>query len=358
MSAQPQEVLSADQSARDILQLDDAALAAAVGLDPAKLDAAPAPEPVKAEAVVEPVVEPVKEPEPIVEGEEVVEEEVVEEQPPKPALTKFQVFDTEGELEPPADLTFTFTANGKVRENVPLDKVILLAQQGYYNHEEKQRVEQTAREANAIKDEHAKLATVVEAFKENFDRIFTDDEYLLEVREEYRKRNTPEEKAKKLEKENARLRQERVMEAEGQTVHAAIQNIILPAFQRIRGESPTVSEHELLGRYTIDTAPYLVNGRLPASRIAEVQRLVEVDLAHWAKGLHIQRTEAEAEKTREVTKAKAVTAQTKRILARSAAPVAAGGSRAAEASKPDPTKTKLPDAASTQDWFNTIFPST
>src|ERR1041384_159916 len=155
-----------EKSAREMLEVSDAQFLEAIGITP-KAEEKPVAEKVE-EKKEEPVV--VAKPDEVTKPDEAapadeeapVDEAKPEEKKPEPKVYDFKISDKEGELEVPEDLTFTFTANGKVRENVPLTNVLKLAQMGYYNHEREQALKSVEGKAELAQQEAAQLKAVLD----------------------------------------------------------------------------------------------------------------------------------------------------------------------------------------------------
>lgn len=355
--------MAPEAPASSFLRQNDADFAAALGLtDPSPKEEAGTPASPEADASVTPLAQPSTEPEaPTTEVEAPVTEEVppveaeaeAEPEPEKPKKQyEFQLADEKGELEVPEDLKITFKANGKVRENVPLEKVVQLAQMGVYNHEREQEVVQIKQEAQTRAAEVEQLRKSVEQYDTYFQRMFEDDVFAEEARAAYIAQNTPEAKARKAQAELQTYKAQVQQQQADVYVGQFIQQQILPSFERIMKENPTVDEHALLGRYSTLTAPFLVRGKFPINTLSKVQHLVENDLAYWARGIHNERTEADAAKTAEVRKAQLEAAKAKRQLTRTATPASNGN---AAPTKPQPKKFNRMTSAKAD--FDALFPT-
>lgn len=369
--------MAPEAPASAFVRQNDAEFMAAIGLAPVE-----APEPVVPEA--EPSVIPTTQPDtptakaeseavevPLVPAAEATEEtadeqpepvdkvEDKEEDTPPPPTKQydFKVLDKDGELEVP-EISISFKANGKVRENVPLEKVVQLAQMGVYNHEREQEVVQTKQQAQSAIAEAAKLKQAVDQYETYFARVFEDDVFAEEARAAYLRENTPEAKYQRATQELQQVKQNIEQQKADQVVGQFIQQQILPSFEKLMQDNPTVNEHELMGRYSMLTAPYLVRGKFPINSLSKVQQLVDNDLTYWARGIHTERTDAEATKeqqrTEAVKKAQVEAAKAKRQLTRTAGP-ANGGTKQVPGTKPA-TKKYAP-AASAKDIFNDLFPT-
>lgn len=226
------------------------------------------------------------------EDEEGEEEESEEETPPsnKPPLTKFKVFDKDGdELEIPAEIKFSYKANGREYEDVPLEKVVQLAQMGHYNHEREQDLKQRETKAEQASQRAQQLETALSEVNELVTRIFEDVEAYDKAREAYLAENTPEARARRSEQELTELKRQQREQSEGQYIAQFVQNDLAPSLESLHKGHPNVNEYEVQGKFTELIAPLLVRGRLPVDRIPYVKALVERDLTAWVKATHLDR---------------------------------------------------------------------
>lgn len=278
--------------------------------------------------------------------EETVAEEKVEEEKPAPLLTSFELLDERGELEIPRNLKFNFKANGKEYKEVPLDKVVLMAQQGAYNHEKEQRYKQIEQEVPQVKQEAERLREENAQYDSYLKRMMEDDVFREAAIEEYQRINTPEAKLRRLEAERAQEQQVNRQRQEDQMIASFTQSVMVPAFSKLLSDNPKVSHYELVGRFTELTAPYMVRGRIPVERLSYVAQIIDADLAAWAKSVQIDREHDVKSRTAELEKTKKEVVQAKRQVARVVAPK--GGASPGNASKAKPTK-------SASEWFNKRF---
>jgi len=209
--------------------------------------------------------------------------------------TEFTLRDAEGEVEVP-DLIVEYKANGKVRQD-RLDKVVKLAQFGVYNEEREQKLQQTEREAVSLKSEREELAQLIEEREAQLERLLTDEDYFLAVREAYSQENSPERRAQRAEQQVKDLRvqteMQRITEAGQQFYTGEVQ----PAIQLIAEALPSVSPQELEERmaYAMQLhAAVAPNGQtyLPASQFDAARQYIVQDLAVWAQMQHARRSES------------------------------------------------------------------
>lgn len=345
-----------DAPATALGQLDAAEFNKAIGLDfsdektAEEQPAAPATEPVAATPVTE-------QPAPAeVVGEAAAPSEETKPEPEleadagatsveaKPPLTSFIVHDKEGELELP-ELYLSFNADKKEYKKLPLEKVVAFAQMGIYNERRQRETVQTQHENAQLKDRAEAAEGRMEEVDVAIERLFSDPTYFERAKELYLAQNSPENRATRAEQQLTQVRQQQAAAREDQQIGTFVVQQLTPAFESLKQQAPLVSEAELIGQYTILTAPLLVRGRIPLSRLADVQTLVENDLSSWARTLQ---TERGATKRREDTTRKAATAQVvaaKRTLARAAAP---------RGNAAPPAPAKPPKFETSDDWFKTL----
>lgn len=280
-----------------------------------------------------------KEPETKVEETKEPEPEETEEEKPKPVLvTKFSVHDERGELEIPTNLKFSFKANGKDYEDVPIDKVVNFAQMGIYNHEREQKFSAIEKQAQATVEELEQYKQAVKEYEHYFNRMVESDDFVEKVREEFGKLNSPDVARQQLQVEREQLQREK----EDQYAAAFTAQRLTPAIQKLLDENPTVNQYELLGRFNELTAPMMVRGRIPVGRLEQVQRTVESDLATWAKSLHSTRALEADKRAKEAETVKKELVKAKKQVARVTAPNGSVGS----------STNQLPKPKSAADWFN------
>lgn len=270
--------------------------------------------------------------------------------------TEFTLRDAEGEVEVP-DLIVEYKANGKVRQD-RLDKVVKLAQFGVYNEEREQKLQQTEREAVSLKSEREELAQLIEEREAQLERLLTDEDYFLAVREAYSQENSPERRAQRAEQQVKDLRvqteMQRITEAGQQFYTGEVQ----PAIQLIAEALPSVSPQELEERmaYAMQLhAAVAPNGQtyLPASQFDAARQYIVQDLAVWAQMQHARRSEsAPSSQVKEaqaaVAKAQVEAQKAKRAVGQATKPVGRAGATPAKpkASKPSTIDDALDSAMS------------
>jgi hypothetical protein len=258
-------------------------------------------------------------------------------------ITEFVVYDEQGELLPP-DIHFKFKANGAERD-LRIDQVVRMAQMGFTNEEREKQVASAKKFVSEAEQELEQYKSLIAQYDEKVARLLEDPDIYEESRIEWNRRNAPEARAARAEQEAAQLREEKVVRAQNEFVGNFVQNVLVPTTTQLLRDNPTVSEEELVGRYTQITAPLLVNGRVPINRLPEVERLVRTDLAEWVQAKNIERSQARQAETRESAKKTKVNAEAKRAASRVLAP-------AGKVGLPKPQKTTF---SSAKDWLDSSF---
>lgn len=249
---------------------------------------------------------------------------------PKANTIKPQGFiatDAEGNpLEELPDLRVTYTANGKERKNVPLNTLIRQAQDAVYNKE----IQDEAIQSRQVIAETQRLAQEYEqAFQQLNDyttRLLSDEAFLVQALQTFSQQNTPEAQLAALRAENEALRTGQTARSAHDAARPVVERIASSVSQ-IHQQYPDVTEDEVLGRFNRLTSHLLVGGQLPPDRLADVERIVATDLAHWAQATHVERAESRAQQTKQTAdaqqrvKAEQIKAAlAKRTLARAVAP--------------------------------------
>jgi hypothetical protein len=197
--------------------------------------------------------------------------------------------DAEGKAVENADLKLTFKADGKVHENVPLEKVVHLAQQNVFN----------AREVNALREQQAQITQQAQQFETQFkqleqyvERLLTDDDFSAQAKHLYSQANSPEQRAARAEQQAVEAQRQMQQFQETQQVAQFTQGTIEPTVSELLKEYPTLDQDDVLGRLALDLPRFYVNGRVPLANLPKVQQYVETDLSQWAKSVHEKRTGA------------------------------------------------------------------
>jgi hypothetical protein len=248
------------------------------------------------------------------EGAEAAAPEVEVPKAERKLMTEFKVMDTEGELEIP-EIQIEFKAKGETRK-LPLDHVVRLAQFGFANEEREQQVLAAKRFVSEAQQKEAEYQQYIQQYEGYYDKIFNDPAFYEEARLAYLNQNAPEARAARAEQKLQQHYQAQQAEQEKAHIASFVQTTIMPSMSRVLQENPLVNENELIGRYTSLTAPLLVNGRVPLTRLREVEHIVNNDLALWAQQTQYERTIAKQSTERQAAKATQQVAQAKRQAAR------------------------------------------
>lgn len=260
-------------------------------------------------------------------------------------MTEFKVLDQEGELEIP-EIEIEFKAKGEVRK-LPLDHVVRLAQFGFANEEREQQVIAAKRFVSEAQQKEVEFQKLVQQYEGYYDKIFNDPAFYEEARLAYLNQNSPEARAQRAEQQLQQISVARQNEQEKKVIAGFVEQTVMPAMSRLLSENPLVNENELIGRYTALTAPLLVNGRVPLTRLREVAHLVQSDLSTWAQQTQYERTLAKQTSERQAAKATQQVAAAKRQAARV---FAQPGTVAQPTSKP----TKFNSA---REWLDATLPT-
>lgn len=291
--------------------------------------------------------------------EEVVEETKAEEKPAeeqkteevaeeKPLLTQFTLKQAGNETEIPRDVTLDFKGNGKEYKDMPLDKVVLLAQMGLYNEAREQEVQLAKKYVSETSQQVKHAESVIEGLKKEFNDLLSDETYYEVARQEFLKHNSPEERARRAEESLRQQRQAEQAQEQKRQGRDYIQTNILPTVEKILQTFTSVSEDEVMGRFNRLITPYLENGVVPVNNLPAVKQLVENDLANWAQAITAERNTArkqQEEKVEKIVKTEKIkTTLAKRDLARQVKPTTSQ-TNAKEARKPKQYK-------SADEWAN------
>ena len=339
---------AAAPSAKAWTQLPDAEFAASLGLPlpseegaeeapPVVEEEVPAPQPLK--PVLVPKEQPLEEEKK--EEEAVPVEAVVEKRPP---LTKFSVYDKDGELEVP-ELLFSFKASGKAFEQVPLDKVVKFAQMGVYNEEREQEVLAAKQFVPQLQQQVMDLTAALQDVDLKAQRLLEDEDYYLRARNHFAESNTPEMRVARAEQQLQYQQRQYSAQQEAATAHHFLDTQVGPALEHVFKSNPLVNELELLGGYTTLIAPHLEHGRVPLAKLPLVKQMIETQLAETLGTLQAERELTSRTASAASVQAKTEVVRAKRVAARAVAPQGVPGP---EARKP----TKF---GSVNDWVKSGF---
>lgn len=334
---------------KDLTSLDDAALAADLGLsapegadtqDPnatasaedeiiqsarelagspdegeAETEADATPEPETPNAETEPAQEPA--------------DQKSDKQSDKPApVAQFEVSDKDGELEVP-ELFLSFTADGgKEFSKVPLDKVVRLAQQGIYNHrlqQEVQSVRETQQRLSQAEEHIQQVQALADQRLALAERLLTDPDFFDRAAQEYEAYNAPDAQLERLRAENEALKQGRATPQQQPQDDGPqwFDQTVMPTVDAITKATPLVTGQELLGQFMLVTSPLMVNGKIPAQARGRVAEILANELAPWAQQIQEARAQEQADRAKAAKaadRAKVNATVVKRQLARATKP--------------------------------------
>ncbi len=366
---------SATNAVDDLIRLDDAAFARELGLPvgepeavaPEATEAPEVPESQPAETAASPEAEgdapgqprdelgrfakpeegePVEgEPEAEAEGEPAPEAKPEADAPEPPKLaTSFEAFDEEGAYDP-ADLhriKVKYKANGKEHVKT-FDEVVRTAQTGHLR-------EDVLTERDQLRVEKPKLEAEVHQIRQELEeqralalRLLQDDDYLMETRELLKQQLSPEGRAERAERQLQEFRRQQETAQFQQQVQGFTQGQVLPRLEQLQSQFPTVTQEEMIGLFTVATAPLMRNGAVPPEQWSRVIDLIEGEIGQRMAHLHESRNASAATVTRQaqqqVTRAQEEATKVKRTLARAVKAPTSGASRTTVAAKsPAPPK--------------------
>lgn len=254
-------------------------------------------------------------------------------------ITPFAVFDAEGEVEIP-NITLTFTAGKKEYAQVPLDKVVRMAQaaplaEQYRTEAERVPVlEQTLQEREqAIRQREADI----QQNNALYEKLLTNPDLYVQAVEAYQRLQSPEARAERAEREMQSLRQQQQQFEQQRQAQQSLtaaqeyaQSTIVPAITALTQQYASVIDaEEFQDRFHTLTADLLEAGPhgrpwVPPTKLPEVERRVQTDLTQWAEAKAAKRrqsqTAATAQVSEQVSKAQQDAQAAKRQLARVTAP--------------------------------------
>lgn len=321
----------------DFTQLDDAAFA-----EEFLGDALPPEEPEAEEPEVEvPEPEAEEEDEPLADEVEEEDDESDEDEPEeeegededeeasdndrKPA-TVFVAKDDSGEEVDTSGVEITFTANGKQR-TLPIDKVVRLAQSGYYNETLQQEVKEVR---TKVADYEAKLEELEYLARQRTAlarKLLEDDDFLLEQRMKFVEAQSPEKRAERAEMRLKQVEQEREAQSFEQERETFANEYLFPTMSAVLAKYPSITEEELTGRWMLATARITKNGVIPPEHWQKALDVFDDDIGPWAAQRHAQRTAKEeqdrAKLKTEARKAQETATKAKRMIAKNLRPTGA-----------------------------------
>ena len=264
--------------------------------------------------------------------------------------TDFTLSDAEGEVEIPA-LMVEYKANGKVRKD-RLDQVVKFAQFGVYNEAKEQQFKDIEQQAIQLQDEREALAQLIDERETQLERMLSDEDFFLSVRDAYQQENSPERRAERAERQMQEFKVQAELQNIGRQGQAFYESEVQPAIQLIANALPSVTPAELEDRmaYAMQLhAQVGPNGQpyLPASQFESARQYIVNDLAMWAQMMHARRSEPATSPQLEqaqaaVAKAQVEAQKAKRAVGQATKPVGRASSAPA---KPKVTKPATIDDA-------------
>jgi hypothetical protein len=214
--------------------------------------------------------------------------------------TEFKLLDEEGEVEVPA-LIFEYKANGKIRKD-RIDQVVKLAQWGVYNQDRESKAQQIEQQAVALHEEREEYAALLEQREQQIERLLTDEDFLLAVREAYEAENAPEKRVARAEQQVEQLKVQQQLEKIAEAGSYFVEQQVQPALEMIATALPSVSTDELAERMMYAMQAHVVqapNGAIyvPQEAYDAVRKYIVEDLAIWAQIQHDRRTTSTAPAT-------------------------------------------------------------
>ncbi len=277
---------------------------------------------------------------------------ILDYQPVKTPVTEFAIKIADGTpvTEMP-ELKLSFKSGGKDYTDVPLDKVVRLAQTGVYNEQVQQDMIQFRRDREQTGQYIHSLEQQNQQWVQFYEQLLVDDNFRQQAQQQYLRENSPE---MQLQRQRAQMEQERQTMAAQQQFSQAEQYVsqrIGPTVQAIGAANPRLTDEEILGKFGMLTSHLLVNGIVPYDRLYDVMAIVEQGLKPWAEQVQSDR-EAQAQAStakerRRVTAAQVEASKAKRNLARATSPATSQGGipgrAASNGAAPDGSFTSVED---------------
>ena len=270
--------------------------------------------------------------------------------------TEFTLKDADGEVEIPA-LIVEYKANGKVRQD-RLDQVVKLAQFGVYNQDREEKIRAVEQETVALRTQSQELERLVQEREAQLERILSDEDFFLAVRDAYQQENSPERRAERAERQMEEFKVQTAMADISRQGQQFYDGEVQPAIQLIANALPTVTPAELEERmaYAMQLhAQVGPNGQpyLPASQFDAARQYIVNDLAIWAQMTHARRSEPATSPQLEQAQAAAAKAQVeaqkaKRVVGQATKPVGRAASNT-------PAKPKVAKPATVDDALDSAM---
>jgi hypothetical protein len=248
------------------------------------------------------------------DGDDAAEEGDADEPSPTEAarkpVTQFSAKDADGDALDTSDVNITFTANGKER-TLPLDRVVRLAQTGFYNETLQAEVKEFRTEKADLIAQAEELQEIAEQRTALVRKLLEDDDFLLAQRERYLAANSPDKRAERAEAKLREVQQEREQQQFEDQRKQFVSQEFYPKLQAIVKQYPNLSEEEVWGRFNIASS-HLTDrsGHIPPKLWRAALKVIDDDIGPWAAQRHEARLEA-PKKERAQLKAEARRAQEK-----------------------------------------------
>ena len=302
-----------------------------------------------------PAAEPAKEPEaPAPEVPKVIAQ----------PITPFAVFDAEGEVEIP-NITLTFTAGKKEYAQVPLDKVVRMAQAAPLAEQYRTEAERVPVLEQTLQEREAAIRQREADIEQNnalYEKLLTNPDLYVQAVEAYQRLQSPEARAERAEREMQSLRQQQQQFEQQRQAQQSLtaaqeyaQSTIVPAITALTQQYASVIDaEEFQDRFHTLTADLLEAGPhgrpwVPPTKLPEVERRVQTDLTQWAEAKAAKRRQSQsaatAQVSEQVTKAQQDAQAAKRQLARVTAPARTAVSPDVPREKPIRTAQDAVDAS-------------
>lgn len=282
----------------------------------------------------------IKKDEPVVEVVTAEADPVVEETPKRTLATQFDIVDEKGEKVDPhtlADTLIEFKADGEVLK-VPLDKVVRLAQSGKYNERLQTEISELREHVPQVQAKAERLEQIALDYKQELERLIVDDDYLLKAREDYIRKNSPEEVLRRTQDELTTLRQQQEQVRISGSMETFVSQHLEPEFERIKKECPLVTEDEVIGRYLRAVQQFQRNGRVPENLYARVKEMVVRDIGPYATQLQdsrsVKQSSTEKESKTAILRAQETATKAKRDASRVLTPSGAPSGKSEPKRKP------------------------
>jgi hypothetical protein len=277
------------------------------------------------------------------EGEAPETPAILDYQPVKTALTEFGIKIADGTpVSEMPELKLSFKAAGKDLTDVPLDKVVKLAQMGVYNEQQQQDFTQFRQEKEQAIQYIRSLEGQIQQWSQFHEAVLLDDKFRAEAQQQYLRENSPEMQVQRQRQQIEQERQNLAAQQQYQQSEQYVTTRIAPTVEAVQKANPRVTAEEVLGKFSMLTSGLLVNGIIPPDRLYDVMALAENALRPWAEQLQSER-ESQAQATtakarRQVTAAQVQAMKHKRALAAITSPATSqGGIPAARAASNDAT---------------------